>query len=249
VGEEEPAAEGVMMREDPEALHPGQVVSYMTMCSVEGASLQRGMNFRLHGRHSVVLMSRRPNAPYNDRVEDDGETIIYEGHDAARGSVDAAPDQADQPLTLPSGKPTQNGLFMAAAKRTREAGDAPEPVRVYEKVRDGIWIYVGLFDLLDGWTESDGRRQVCKFRLRVNADAAARAHLRPADVGHNRMIPTAVKLQVWQRDQGRCRLCDSVDQLHFDHIIPYSKGGSSTTAENIQLLCARHNLEKRAHIQ
>ncbi|MCK5258904.1 MAG: HNH endonuclease, partial [Thermoplasmatales archaeon] len=36
---------------------------------------------------------------------------------------------------------------------------------------------------------------------------------------------------------------------HFDHIIPYSKGGSSLVADNIQLLCTKHNLEKRDKIQ
>ena len=32
--------------------------------------------------------------------------------------------------------------------------------------------------------------------------------------------------------------------LHFDHDIPFSKGGSSITAANVRLLCAKHNLEK-----
>jgi hypothetical protein len=32
--------------------------------------------------------------------------------------------------------------------------------------------------------------------------------------------------------------------LHFDHDIPFSKGGSSLTAENVRLLRAKHNLEK-----
>ena len=45
--------------------HQGnEVISYMEMCRREGASLQRGMNFRLGGDHSVILMSLRPNAPY-----------------------------------------------------------------------------------------------------------------------------------------------------------------------------------------
>jgi len=43
--------------------------------------------------------------------------------------------------------------------------------------------------------------------------------------------------------------CGSTNNLHFDHIIPYSKGGPSLVAENIQLLCARHNLEKRDKIE
>ena len=46
-----------------------------------------------------------------------------------------------------------------------------------------------------------------------------------------------------------CVECGSEDNLHFDHIIPFSKGGSSLVAENIQILCARHNLEKRDTIK
>ena len=51
------------------------------MCQKEGTSLQRGMNFRLKGHHSVILMSVRPNSPYRDEVQDDGVVLIYEGHD------------------------------------------------------------------------------------------------------------------------------------------------------------------------
>ena len=43
-------------------------------------------------------------------------------------------------------------------------------------------------------------------------------------------------------------MCGSEENLHFDHIIPFSRGGSSLTANNVQLLCARHNLEKRDRI-
>jgi 5-methylcytosine-specific restriction endonuclease McrA len=43
--------------------------------------------------------------------------------------------------------------------------------------------------------------------------------------------------------------CGSDDNLHFDHIIPWSRGGTSLTAQNVQLLCARHNLEKHDRIE
>src|SRR5215208_6211135 len=36
-----------------------EVISYLEMCSREGTSLQRGMNFGLSSDHSVVLMSLR----------------------------------------------------------------------------------------------------------------------------------------------------------------------------------------------
>lgn len=52
-----------------------------------------------------------------------------------------------------------------------------------------------------------------------------------------------VKFEVWRRDQGRCEICGSQENLEFDHIIPFSKGGSST-ARNIQLLCQNCNRHK-----
>ena len=36
----------------------------------------------------------------------------------------------------------------------------------------------------------------------------------------------------------------STNNLHFDHILPFSKGGTCLKGKNIQLLSARHNLEK-----
>jgi hypothetical protein len=40
-------------------------------------------------------------------------------------------------------------------------------------------------------------------------------------------IPDDVKLLVWSRDGGACTRCGSKERLHFDHIIPVAKGGSS----------------------
>ena len=70
-----------------------------------------------------------------------------------------------------------------------------------------------------------------------------------ADVKRSRIIPSSIKLEVWKRDNGMCVQCQSKDELHFDHILPFSKGGTSIIVENVQLLCARHNLEKSAKIQ
>lgn len=49
-------------------------------------------------------------------------------------------------------------------------------------------------------------------------------------------IPDDVKLVVWTRDGGVCVKCGASKALHFDHIIPLSRGGGDH-AENIQLLC------------
>ena len=40
-----------------------------------------------------------------------------------------------------------------------------------------------------------------------------------------------------------CRQCGSREEIHFDHVIPWSRGGANT-ADNIQLLCGRCNRRK-----
>lgn len=60
----------------------------------------------------------------------------------------------------------------------------------------------------------------------------------------NRKIPSYIKELVYKRDKGKCQSCGSKVDLHFDHIIPFNKGGSSTDKDNIQLLCSKCNLEK-----
>jgi len=207
------------------------------------------MNFGLGGNHSVILMSVRPNAPYRDRLEDSGTTLIYEGHDHPKTTSCPNPKVVDQPGVLASGTFTQNGRFHGAAQRFKNGERAPERVRVYEKICSGIGSYNGVFHHVDSWQEHDKRRIVYKFKLVAvegDEDFARPVHM---DAERRRLIPTAVKLEVWKRDGGKCRLCAAKDELHFDHIVPFSKGGTSLTAENVQLLCARHNLQKRDNIE
>ncbi len=228
-------------------ISPGDVISYLDMCQVEGVNLQRGMNFRLHGGLSVILMSLRPGAPYADRVDENGRVLVYEGHDTPRVSGGPDPKSIDQPACNTNGTLTQNGQFAEAAKRFRDKKGGAELVKVYEKVRAGIWVYNGVFRLVDAWQATSGPRQVFKFKLELTEHENSTPA--PAErLEHDRIIPTPVKLEVWKRDKGRCVMCGSHENLHFDHIIPYSKGGSSLIADNIQLLCAKHNLEKRDSI-
>lgn len=227
---------------------PGDVVSHAEMCAEEAASLQRGMNFRLQNRFSVLLMSVRRGAPYEDMALEEGRVLIYEGHDAPRVVGGPDPKAADQPEHTPKGRPTQNTLFYEAALRFKRGEAAPELVRVYEKIHRGIWVFNGVFQLVDAWKEPRGSRTVFKFRLELVEGAEIPAG-QMAEMAHARMIPTAVKLEVWKRDKGRCVKCGRRDNLHFDHLLPFSRGGTSLLAENIQLLCARHNLEKKDRIE
>jgi hypothetical protein len=226
-----------------------EIISYLEMCTREGTSLQQGMNFRLGRGYSVILMSLRPNAPYADRFDVDGSTLIYEGHDAPKVSDQPSPKQLDQPEFYSGGSLTQNGKFHRAAQEAKAGTASPERVRVYEKIRPGIWSYNGVFHLLDSWTEKSGSRIVFKFKLVAVADEVEAQTLLGADTPPRRVIPTAVKLEVWKRDGGCCTICQATDELHFDHMLPFAKGGTSISAANVQLLCARNNLAKGDRIE
>jgi len=55
-----------------------------------------------------------------------------------------------------------------------------------------------------------------------------------------------LKVQVLMMDGNKCRLCGITvtgENIHSDHILPWSKGGE-TVLENLQVLCAEHNLAK-----
>ncbi len=67
--------------------------------------------------------------------------------------------------------------------------------------------------------------------------------------GHVRhSIPSDLRKIIWKRDKGRCVKCGSENELHYDHIIPLSKGGSSTE-NNLELLCQTCNLSKSDKIE
>lgn len=66
-----------------------------------------------------------------------------------------------------------------------------------------------------------------------------------------RRIPQAVQIHVIQRDGKVCAVCSeniAPEEVQFDHIIPYSKGGSSDES-NIRVLCERCNKKKSSHFE
>ena len=185
----------------------------------------------------------RKNAPYNDEIAADGRILIYEGHDSDK-RYSKNPKTDDQPRFLPSGKLTDNGKFEKAAIDFKTNKREPETVRVYEKIKDGIWSFNGVFKLVDAYEKRVNERKVFKFILQLT-DEKIKGLKEVIELEEDaRVIPSEVKAKVWKRDKGQCVKCGSKEHLHFDHILPYSKGGTSRDERNIQLLCARHNLQK-----
>lgn len=226
------------------------ILSYREMCDSENKqTLQRGMNYRLNPSYSVILMSQRSNAPYKDKIFSDGITIEYEGHDISKKSYDHNPKKEDQPKVLPSGKLTQNGLFSKAVDDYKLKLRDPEIVKVYEKIIDGVWSLKGFFSLIDYNIINDGNRNVYRFILQLTNNKEINISHSNAILPHTRIISSEIKKEVWKRDQGRCVICGDTKNLHFDHDLPFSLGGTSLSAKNVRLLCVKHNLQKSAKIE
>lgn len=108
-------------------------------------------------------------------------------------------------------------------------------VGTYEQ-RFGSW-----YNALDAFViYMSEEESVIKPNVRINQDGIKHTTKRE---------PSArLKVQVLMRDGNRCRLCgvecnDGLHNIHFDHIIPWSKGGE-TTLDNLQVLCSDCNLAK-----
>jgi hypothetical protein len=182
-------------------------------------------------------------------LQSDGLTIEYEGHDKTKKSPEHNPKLEDQPRILPSGRLTQNGLFAKAADEYKARERSAEFVRVYEKITAGVWSLKGVFQLLDYKVIYDGQREVFRFMMQLAPNVDINTETSNEPLEHTRLIPSAVKVVVYKRDRGRCAICGSTKNLHYDHDFPYSKGGTSLSADNIRLLCMEHNLAKSAKIE
>ncbi len=95
--------------------------------------------------------------------------------------------------------------------------------------------------------------EIFKFAMNYVKDREDLARQKPSTRktstgSDSRHIPTRIKQRVWKRDHGRCvfvgsngKRCNSDYLLQFDHYpVPFARGGKST-ADNLRLLCAKHN--------
>ena len=119
------------------------------------------MNFGIKQTYSIVLMSTEKNAPYNDKLLDEG-VIEYEGHDAPKNDS-YNKKEVDQPEANKTGTLTENGKFLQAADNFKEGKRDPALIKVYRKIRMGVWVDMGFYDLIDGFTKFDGKRNVFRF--------------------------------------------------------------------------------------
>src|SRR5690606_28503062 len=118
----------------------------------------------------------------------------------------------------------------------------------YEKVLPGVWSLKGFFDLIDYKILNDGKRNTFRYILRLSDQDQITVNTK-VRIEHTRLIPSNIKKEVWKRDQGKCVICGNIKNLHFDHDLPFSKGGTSLSSKNVRLLCIKHNLQKSNKIE
>ncbi|NCN52816.1 HNH endonuclease [Candidatus Parcubacteria bacterium] len=233
------------------------ILSYDDIVLIEGFRIQKGINVHPKNKpYTVLLMSVSENSPYNDGFDESGEILSYEGEDIntrrdVRDDHNLKPKDLDQPMFTKKGNLTNNGkLFISAEDYKFKRREKAESVRVYEKISPNVWSDKGWFDLVDVdfvYSEIE-KRKVFKYKLLPKGTESV-TPTEQEEFEFSRRIPTIIKQRVWERDQGKCVDCGSTKDLHFDHIIPFSKGGSSRDIRNVQLLCAKHNLFKSDRIQ
>lgn len=72
---------------------------------------------------------------------------------------------------------------------------------------------------------------------------ALSCNARAKNNGDNNKITSDDLELIYKRDSGKCKYCGAKDNIVFDHVVSYYRGGTNTV-DNMQLLCRTCNMEK-----
>ena len=130
-------------------------------------------------------------------------------------------------------------LSSLAEGKSKTEDDIWDDVRLLHFMRPEMWEELQQYEPEDVSCKIFGH--VCPV-FSLQSGATETKDCRP----DGRAVPRNVMLKVVRRDNHVCQLCHTYvpdDQVEFDHIIPFSRGGA-TTVENIRLLCRACNRKK-----
>ena len=86
-------------------------------------------------------------------------------------------------------------------------------------------------------SEYDRKVHSPRFEMKLPSVVALKRYVPPA------RRPAFTRFNVFLRDKFICQYCASHDELTFDHLVPFSRGGR-TTWENVVAACSSCNLKK-----
>ena len=107
------------------------------------------LNFPNDTDAEVMALTAETKYLSNNQIFNDG-VIEYEGHDVP-ANINPEKKLVDQSLLSPSGTPTENGKFFQAALDYKHGLREPSRIQVYRKLRKGIWVDMGFYDLIDAY--------------------------------------------------------------------------------------------------
>lgn len=126
-------------------------------------------------------------------------------------------------------------------KKMRALAGTPEAVQVLD-------FWNKLTDLSRRGMDIPGLKNRSRIEMiSIKVNFTAPAGLLPFEQSSRSPVPESIRTEVWRRDGGQCVECGSKENLQFDHVIPVSKGGATTTL-NLQLLCQPCNGAKSNRI-
>lgn len=103
------------------------------------------------------------------------------------------------------------------------------------------------FEILEAENKKKEKERLKTLRREIEKELSESGEISISLTSKRERIAQDVMDKVWNRDGGKCVLCGKSEKLEFDHIIPFSKGGSNTF-RNLQLLCENCNRVKSNNI-